>query len=134
MPSDEKYVIDLCDEVLGKKALRQHRFDFLRGDSRTDRPGRRLPVDAYYCDLGLVVEYREKQHSEAVAIMDRRDTVSGCKRGEQRRIYDSRRRTVLRLNGIWLLELDYGMFSHDSRKRLLRDRERDVSVIQSKLK
>lgn len=28
---DEIYVIDLCDEILGTKALRQHCFDFLRG-------------------------------------------------------------------------------------------------------
>src|SRR5690606_2600377 len=31
--SDEAYVLDICDEVLGLKGLRQHRFDFLRGDS-----------------------------------------------------------------------------------------------------
>src|SRR5271163_234983 len=30
---DESYVIDLCDRVLRLKANRQHRFDFLRGDS-----------------------------------------------------------------------------------------------------
>ena len=30
--SDESYVIDLCDEVLGEVALRQHRFSWLRGD------------------------------------------------------------------------------------------------------
>ena len=40
---DESYVIDLCDLVLGLRAKRQHRFDFLRGDS-----GRSHPVDAYY--------------------------------------------------------------------------------------
>lgn len=39
--SDESYVIDLCDEVLGIKASRQHKFDFLTGDT-----GHRLPVDA----------------------------------------------------------------------------------------
>ena len=44
--SDEYYVIDLCDEVLGRKASRQHRFDFLTGDT-----GKRLPVDAYYEEL-----------------------------------------------------------------------------------
>src|SRR5215211_1798560 len=30
--SDEAYVIDLCDEILGERALRQHRFEWLRGD------------------------------------------------------------------------------------------------------
>lgn len=36
---DEIYVIDLCDEILGTKALRQHCFDFLRGDSITGNAG-----------------------------------------------------------------------------------------------
>ena len=38
---DETYVIDLCDEVLGIKAIRQHRFPFLKGDGNS-----LLPVDA----------------------------------------------------------------------------------------
>ena len=47
--SDESYVIDLCDEVLGELALRQHTFDFLRGDpSESCLSGKKLPVDAYY--------------------------------------------------------------------------------------
>lgn len=58
---DESYVIDLCDEVLKLKALRQHRFDFLTGDS-----GAKLPVDAYYPSLNLVVEFKERQHTEEV--------------------------------------------------------------------
>ena len=49
--SDEFYVINLCDEVLGANASRQHTFDFLRGDGT---PGRWLPVDAYYPELNLV--------------------------------------------------------------------------------
>ncbi len=28
--SDEAYILDICDEVLGLKGLRQYRFDFLR--------------------------------------------------------------------------------------------------------
>ena len=37
--SDEAYVIDLCDRVLGIPGLRQHRFDWLLGDpaSSADR-------------------------------------------------------------------------------------------------
>lgn len=58
--SDEYYVIGLCNEVLGQTALQQHRFEFLRGDT-----GRKLPVDAYYEQLNLVVEYCETQHTEA---------------------------------------------------------------------
>ena len=53
--SDEAWIIDICDRILGIKALRQHRFPFLLGDP--GRAGRRvqLPVDAYYPDLNLVV-------------------------------------------------------------------------------
>ena len=39
--SDEFYVIDICDDILGLKASRQHTFDFLRGDGVH---GRKLPV------------------------------------------------------------------------------------------
>lgn len=31
--SDEAYIINICDEVLKEKVLRQHRFSFLKGDS-----------------------------------------------------------------------------------------------------
>jgi hypothetical protein len=83
---DEIYILNLCDKLLKCKALRQHRFDFLRGDS-----GRKLPVDAYYEDLKLVIEYRERQHSEPVALFDKRMTLSGVSRGEQRAKYDKLR-------------------------------------------
>jgi len=93
--SDESYVIDLCDEALKLKALRQHRFDFLKGDS-----GTKLPVDAYYPSLNLVVEFKERQHTEEVKFFDRSQTVSGVGRGEQRKIYDQRRKEVLPKQGI----------------------------------
>ena len=88
--SDELYVIDLCDQVLNLKAIRQHRFDFLLGDPGKTGRCTPLPVDAWYPELKLVMEYREKQHTESVKIMDQRMTVSGVTRGEQRRIYDER--------------------------------------------
>ena len=99
--SDEHYVIDLCDEILGLKASRQHTFDFLRGDGE---PGRKLPVDAYYPNLKLVVEYKERQHTESVAFFNKKTTVSGVSRDEQRRIYDQRRRNVLPKHGIQLIK------------------------------
>ena len=51
---DEKYILELCDEILGEKGIRQHTFPFLRGDA-----GTKLPVDAFYKEHNLVVEYRE---------------------------------------------------------------------------
>lgn len=125
--SDEHYVLDLCDEVLGLKASRQHTFDFLRGDGK---PGRKLPVDAYYPKLKLVVEYKERQHTESVAFFNKKTTVSGVSRDEQRKIYDQRRRDVLPKHGIQLIEISYTDLKHDSRKRLIRSRQEDTVVIR----
>lgn len=132
MPSkeerDESYVIDLCDEVLCLKALRQYRFPFLLGDS-----GKALPVDAYYKDKNLVVEYCERQHTEAVPFFDRHKTVSGVSRGEQRRIYDERRREILPKHNIKLINISYSDFEYDSRKRIIRNHSHDIEVVRTKL-
>ncbi len=128
---DEDYVLDLCDEVLKVKGSRQHRFDFLRGDS-----GRQLPVDIYYENLKLVVEYREYQHSNAVKHFDKPDklTVSGVHRGEQRKIYDQRRRDILPANKIKLIEIDYSDFDCDERNSVLRDWKMNMRIVKNKLK
>ena len=55
--SDEHYVLDLCDDILGFRGMRQFTFDWLRGDPSPSRPlGTKLPVDGYWSELGLVVE------------------------------------------------------------------------------
>jgi len=128
---DEYYIIGLCDEILGMKAERQRRFDFLRGDGD---PGRMLPVDAFYPTLGLVIEYRERQHSESVEFWDRRPTLSGVSRGLQRAKYDRRRRRVLPRHGIAVVELSYADFEQGARKRLCRRPERDKKVLCKKLR
>ena len=125
---DEDYVLDLCDEVLGEKASRQHRFDFLKGDA-----GTKLPVDAYYASKCLVVEYNEKQHTEAVDFFDKKDTVSGVSRGEQRRIYDERRQEVLPQYGITLVVISYDDFEHDGKKKIKRNRDLDLEIVKKKL-
>ena len=80
---DESYIIDLCDRVLGHVGSRQHRFPFLVGDR-----GTMLPVDAYYAQLNLVIEYHERQHDEAIKFFDKpeRLTCSGVPRSRQREI------------------------------------------------
>lgn len=125
--SDEYYVIDLCDEVLGNKASRQHTFDFLRGDT-----GRKLPVDAYYEGLNLVVEYYERQHTESVKLFDNKMTKSGVPRSVQRRIYDERRREVLPQHGIKVAEISFQDFGKS--KRLKRNKESDLDVVKKLLK
>ena len=72
--------------------------------------------------------------SALVGFFDKRVTVSGIGRGEQRRLYDQRRRDVLPKHGIKLIELDYSDFEHTNGKKLVRNREGDLKVIKEKLK
>lgn len=122
------YILNLCDNLLGSKSLRQHRFPFLLGDS-----GVKLPVDAFYPDFNLVIEYHEKQHSEPVGFFDKKFTISGVSRGIQRAIYDQRRRDVLPDNGICLVEFSYSEFIYGRKRKLLREETKDSLVIQEKL-
>lgn len=125
--SDEYYVISLCNEVLGETASQQHKFPFLLGDS-----GRPLPVDAYYEKLNLVIEYYECQHTEKVSFFDRKITVSGVTRGEQRKIYDERRKVELPENGIKLIIINYTDFGPT--KKIKRDHLNDLNVVRKILK
>ncbi len=125
---DEFYILKLCDKVLKREASRQHRFDFLRGDT-----GRKLPVDAYYDDLKLVIEYRERQHLESVKLFDMRMTISGVSRGEQRAKYDELRCQEIPKNGLYLVELSYSDFAHASNKRLKQNEQEDTQIIKEKL-
>lgn len=134
---DEHYVIDLCDEILGRKASRQHRFPFVLGDLHRNGTGRTaLPCDAYYPTLQLVVEFNERQHTEAVNHFDKphQMTVSGMHRGEQRALYEQRKRETLPKHGIRLVEVGYSDFVHDSGKRILRNPDRDRQRLASLLK
>lgn len=132
--SDEYYIIDICDEVLGKKAIRQHCFEFLRGDICRNFPlGKKLPVDAYYDSLNLVVEYYERQHTESVKHFNKKTTISGVTRDKQRKLYDERRRKVLPEHGINLVVLSYTDFKHDTNKRLVRNRNEDILIVRQKL-
>lgn len=107
--SDEKYVIDLCDEVIGKPGIRQHRFPFLKGK-------RTLPVDVYYPNHSLVIEYLEDYHT---------DLKFGNKPN-----HDDLRRTVLNQHQITLLEIEFLDFAYDSKYRIIRRKEVDLMVIK----
>ena len=74
--SDEAWIIGLCDEVLGERAIRQHRFPFLTGDPGATGRRSLLPIDAFYPARKLVIEFHEIQHSQPVAHFDKRQTVS----------------------------------------------------------
>lgn len=107
----ERYCAKLVSDALGGVEYKLgHRFSFLRGDTTPSRPdGVTLPVDAYYPDFKLVLEFREAQHySERVPLWDKRITATGQVRKEQRQKYDKRREEVLPANGIKLLVIyDY---------------------------
>ena len=75
----------------------------------------------------------ERQHTEAVKFFDRRETVSGVGRGEQRKLYDQKRRDILPKNGIRLIEFDYSEFEHTKGKKLVRNKTEDLRVIKKKL-
>ena len=129
---DEYYVLDLCDVILGLKAVRQHCFPFLTGDLDWRGCRKPLPVDGFYPALGLVVEYHERQHRERVGVFDDKPTVSGVPRGEQRRMYDERRADLLPRHGYSLVVLNVDEFAHDRAKRLLRTPQ-DQAVVSRRL-
>jgi hypothetical protein len=115
-------------------ACRQYQFDFLIGlpSLKTNRRAK-LPVDAFYPELNLVVEYRERQHTEPVTFWDTKLTACGLQRGEQRMQYDELRRVVLKDRGYHLVEVDFFDLAHDARKRLIRDISKDKVAIRAKL-
>jgi len=131
--SDETYVLDLCDTVLGKKSVRQKRFDFLLGDFHKDGKTRtKLPVGAFYKSLNLAIEHNEALTERFVA--SGKKTVSGVSHDEQRKIYNSRRASVLHRNGITCILFKAGDFSCDEKKRIIRNPEADLAVVTAKLK
>jgi hypothetical protein len=133
---DESYVLDLLDELLGVRGSRQHRFDWLVGDPGQDTQRRQLPVDSYWPGLGLVVEYRERQHDEPISHFDKPDrmTVSGVHRGEQRRLYDERRDTLVPNHGLTLLIVKPAQLAADTRGRLRRHPEVDRRALLALLR
>ncbi len=133
--NDEAYVICLCDYVLNREASRQHKFDFLLGDPGKHGKCRKLPVDGFYEDLKLVIEYNEHQHYEPVEFFDKphRITVSGVHRGLQRKLYGERRKKVIPENGLQLIDISYLDFQYDGRNRIQRDLWNDVAVVRKLL-
>ncbi len=124
--SDEAYVIDLCDEILGKKANRQKRFGFLLGDVHKDgKTQTRLPVDAYYDALQLVIEYRDVRHFKA--------SNSSIARDEQRKIYDQRREELLPENKIDLVVIAYSSFKYDGESKIIRNAANDKKIVKKAL-
>lgn len=135
--SDESYLLNLCDEILGEKSIRQHTFRFLAGDVHSDGKTRtRLPLDAYYPKLNLVIEFFEKQLGAKGSKFDNseRETISGVTRAEQRSLYDERKRNVLADKGIDLIDMQYYLFDCDNAKKLKRNTGKDISALKTLLR
>jgi hypothetical protein len=133
--SDEAYVIDLCERVLGSSALRQHTFDWLPGDPGKNGNCRRLPVDAFWPNHDLVVEYRELQHDNPTPHFDKphRMTVSGVHRGKQRALYDARRDEAIPAHGMRLVVIKPSDLDATARGRLRRNTDHDLAAIRRQL-
>ncbi len=136
--SDETYVIGLCDKVLSLKADRHKRFDFLMGDLHKDgKTKTMLPVDAYYEELQLVVEYKEIQNFRPLASRDKDDKdeedTNTVSREELRRLYDERRAKVLPKHDISLVVISYSDFVYNDKNKIIRIEENDMEIVQKAL-
>ena len=75
------------------------------------------------------MEYYERQHTEDVKFFNQRITVSGVSRGEQRRIYDERRKTELPKHGIQVVTISYSDFG--TSKKLKRNFQTDLEIVRN---
>ncbi len=127
MGRTESYVVALLERLLGP-VERGKRYDWARGDA-SPKTGRRmmLPFDAVWEVRSLIIEIDEDQHREATPIFDKPDrlTVSGVHRGEQRRVYDARKRSEARLRGYQVVAIEW------SRRR--RPQPTDLEELRARL-
>ena len=128
--TDEAYVIDLCDRIMGETARRQHRFDWLVGDPGRNGKRRSLPVDAYYPRHQLVVEFHERQHYALVSFFDKRHTVSKMTRAAQRRRYDRRRARLVPRHGLRYLVIRASQLEPHGHGHLKRNPPLDTDVLR----
>ncbi|PHS10951.1 MAG: hypothetical protein COA88_01305 [Kordia sp.] len=122
--SDEFYLVNLCDDLLKEKASRKHTFDTLLGKlHKKGKTRTKLPLDAYYEDLKLVIEFFEKK-----------DTDESSEREAQRKYYDQRKKDVLEKKKISLIDINYALFECNENDRLVRDKNNDCIVLKGILK
>jgi hypothetical protein len=105
----EEHVVGLLEQLLGP-CERQRRFAWARGDvsARTGRAAM-LPFDAVWEARRLIVEIDEDQHTRSTRFFDKpqRMTVSGVHRGQQRALYDERKRRAARAEGYLLVAIPW---------------------------
>lgn len=126
------YVIGLLAEILDEQPEREAKYPWALGDP-SPRTGlcRQLPFDAAWETRRLIVEVDEDQHRKPVLHFDKPHviTVSGVSRGEQRRLYDARKRAAARAQGYTLVEIPWERRPHLAR----RDRAADTAALRALL-
>ncbi len=127
--SDEYYLVNLCDELLKQKASRKHTFDTLVGNLHKRGKGRtKLPLDAYYEDLKLVLEFFKK--NEPTDKLDEKEQ----ERKAQIKYYDQLKKKAILNKKLRLIEINYALFECNEANKLVRNTENDTLVLRGVLK
>jgi len=127
--SDEYYLVNLCDELLNEKASRKHTFDSIVGNLHKRGKGRtKLPLDAYYKDLKLVIEFFEKRKEE-----ENLDEVAQA-RLEQIKYYDALKKEAVIKKELQYIAINYASFECDDKGKLARNKDNDTVILESLLK
>ncbi|WP_430411725.1 hypothetical protein [Kordia sp.] len=127
--SDENYLLDLCDELLAKKASRKHTFDTLVGNLHKRGKGRtKLPLDAYYENLKLVIEFF--QNNKPFEELDEKEQA----RITQIKYYDELKKEAVLKKRFRYMKINYAQFECDENGKLIRNTENDTIVLKEILK
>lgn len=105
MANDETYILDLCDDVLGRRSVRHCRF---RQQRDQEDPG--SSVAAFYPNLKIAIDFRTKKSVEDERLV--------------RAFYDE---------GVTLVIIDKRIFAMNDVGRLRRDLDEDREIAQGLL-
>jgi hypothetical protein len=127
--SDEFYLVNICDELLEQKASRKHTFDTLVGNLHKKGKGRtKLPLDAYYKDLKLVIEFFEKEKDESTLDETAKARIAQIK------YYDQIKKKSILKKEMRLMPIKYASFECDEDGKLIRNIENDTMILKGMLK
>ncbi|MBL4746438.1 MAG: hypothetical protein JKY08_08720 [Flavobacteriaceae bacterium] len=128
--SDETFVLNLCDEILNQTAVRKFTFDFLLGDMHKNSKSRtKLPIDAYYKELKLAIEF-EGYFKEEVA----KEGFLDSTRASKIDIYKQRKKDYLEKKEIKLITINYKSFDCDENGAIDREATNIPLILNGKLR
>lgn len=134
--SDEVYLMELIDGLLNETGSRKHTFEYLLGDLHKNGETRtKLPLDLYYANLKLAIEFIEhpERKKNADDSKEEKLTVSGLKRTDQRLKYLNRKKVILTNKDKSFIEIPLENFEVDESMQLVRDKNKDESVLRELL-